>query len=52
VFHAIWRKKKLFFGPGGVANPRDTTSVSLRFAPGQNPKPLFFICASQRKTLH
>jgi hypothetical protein len=52
VFHAIWHIKKRLFGPGGVANTRDTTPESLRFSTWQKQKSVFFICASKRETLH
>jgi hypothetical protein len=43
VFHAIWHIKKRLFGPGGVANPRDTTRYrcGLRLARSKNPAFLF-----------
>ena len=51
AFQAIWHIKKRLFGPGGVANPRDTTRYrcGLRLARTKNPS--FFICASKRETL-
>jgi hypothetical protein len=52
VFHSIWLIKKRLFGPGGVANPRDTTRYrcGLRLARTQNSR--FFMGASKRETLH
>jgi hypothetical protein len=52
VFHAIWHIKKRLFGPGGVANPRDTIRYrcGLRLARTKNPS--FFICAIKGEALH
>jgi hypothetical protein len=51
-FNAIWHIKRCLFGPGGVADPRDTTRYrcGLRLARTKNPS--FFICAIKRETLH
>jgi hypothetical protein len=50
MFHAIWLIKKRLFGPGGVANPCDSTRYrcGLRLARTKNSS--FFMGASKRKT--
>jgi hypothetical protein len=52
VFHAIWHMKKRLFGPGGVANPRDTTRYrcGLRLARTQKPSFLFALAGAKHGT--
>jgi len=48
VFYAIWHIKKASFRPWRCCQSSRYHPVSLRFAPCQNPKALFFISASKR----
>jgi hypothetical protein len=41
VFHAIWHIKKRLFGPGGVANPHDTTRYRRGLCLARTKTPLF-----------
>ena len=52
VFDAIWNIKPRLFGPGGVANPRDSYGYrsGLRLAQTKNPSVLFVPSSVQHCT--
>jgi hypothetical protein len=51
VFHAIWHIKKRLFGPGGVANPRNTNRGIAAVCALPEPKiPLFYLCQQAQNT--
>jgi hypothetical protein len=56
VFHAIWHIKSVFSALAVLQilaiAPGTAVRCGLRFARTQNPKPLFFMGANQRETLH
>jgi hypothetical protein len=50
VFHAIWHIKKRLFGPGGVANPHDTTRYRRGLCLARTKTPLFYGCQQAQNT--